>query len=507
MRRTLAGIAMALVMLLSCGFASWLDEDASADRFQQHLVARGPDEGCDCDGSELCTHLPLVSISTNETEIPAVTADEPGTSQASQAHAPGSEEPQTAAGTISVVDHQSANNHPSDVPTLRSRIDIRTWEEGVENGMNPGKVSYLIHTTSDDGEIPYNVEMLGMDAFDEWLLVGPYQDTTLIRDYMWYNIAGEIMDYAPNVRFCEVILNDEYQGLYLMVETIAAGNGDARLDLGTSEADPAHPRYVVRMDEGNVDTSLNLVTFTNLSLRNLLTYDVVYPTSEDLTEETREYIQDDISAFEKALYSYDYDTEPYAYWEYVDVDSFVEYFLINELTCNYDAGTYSTYIYKNEAGRYAMCVWDFTGSCGNDSHADEAGYGESFRLQNTLLYYMLTKDESFVEDLVDCYTQLRQTFFSPEYLNNYIDEVIEYLGPAIERNSQIWGYAADETQAGGEKADASQATVSGAGVRQDYEKAVAELKDFLNDRIGWLDEHMDIILQYGHPSKVKRFNH
>ena len=43
-----------------------------------------------------------------------------------------------------------------------------------------------------------------MDPHHEWVLHGPFLDKTLIRNYMWYNIAGEIMDYAPNVRFCEV---------------------------------------------------------------------------------------------------------------------------------------------------------------------------------------------------------------------------------------------------------------------------------------------------------------
>ena len=84
--------------------------------------------------------------------------------------------------------------------------------------------------------------MLGMDAFDEWALHGPYLDKTLIRNYMWYNLAGEIMDYAPNVRFCEVLLNGVYQGLYVMTETVSSG-ADARLKLTEPSKDTVQTSY------------------------------------------------------------------------------------------------------------------------------------------------------------------------------------------------------------------------------------------------------------------------
>lgn len=72
--------------------------------------------------------------------------------------------------------------------------------------------------------------------------------------------------------------------------------------------------------------------------------------------------------FEKTLYSYDYDTEPYAWWEQADMSSFVDYFILNEFTCNYDAGWLSTYIYRDVRGKYKMCIWDFNSACDNYSH-------------------------------------------------------------------------------------------------------------------------------------------
>ena len=63
---TLAAVLMLLTVLLT---SAWSDE-GPANRVHQHLTARQPDAGCDCDGSELCTHLPLVVIRTNGQAIP-----------------------------------------------------------------------------------------------------------------------------------------------------------------------------------------------------------------------------------------------------------------------------------------------------------------------------------------------------------------------------------------------------------------------------------------------------
>ena len=75
-------------------------------------------------------------------------------------------------------------------------------------------------------------------------------DKSLIRNYMWYNISGEIMDYAPNVRFCEVILNGEYIGLYVMTETITNGN-DSRLNMTEGDDRMDSVSYCIRQDRGS----------------------------------------------------------------------------------------------------------------------------------------------------------------------------------------------------------------------------------------------------------------
>ena len=90
-----------------------------------------------------------------------------------------------------------------DRPDLESEILIRIRGNSSRRF---DKKNYLIRFVNDDGSYAGH-EVMGMDAHYEWALHGPYLDTSLIRNYMWYNIAGEMMDYAPNVRFCELVLN------------------------------------------------------------------------------------------------------------------------------------------------------------------------------------------------------------------------------------------------------------------------------------------------------------
>ena len=68
---------------------------------------------------------------------------------------------------------------------------------------------------------------------------------------MWMNISAEIMGYAPEVRFCEVILDGEYQGVYVLMETIK--EGEDRVNLSDYEEGSDVTSYLIRLDAANFD--------------------------------------------------------------------------------------------------------------------------------------------------------------------------------------------------------------------------------------------------------------
>lgn len=112
-------------------------------------------------------------------------------------------------------------------------------------------------------------------------------------------------------------------------------------------------------------------------------------------------------------------------------------------------------------------------------------------------FYMLCKDEHFVNSVIERYRQLRESYLSEDYLFQYIDDTVAFLGPAIDRNFEVWGYTFPEYTPlhPYERNPAN------------YEAAIQQLKDFIHERGEWMDENIEILLQYCHESKVKKFNH
>lgn len=480
-------IAMIIVLFITLGSATF-DKENPENRVHQHLTSRQPDAGCDCDGTELCTHLPLVIIDTNDAAIPG----EPIRNEKRQEIGfTTTEEGETMlSAKISVMSNENKNHHPSDKPDLESNISIRIRGNSSRYFDKKG---YLIRLTKEDGSYREE-EMMGMASHYEWALHGPFLDKSLIRNYMWYNIAGEFMGYAPNVRFCEVIVNGVYQGVYVMTETLTNGE-DCRIDVSEPVDGWNQTGYLIRMDRGSSNPIKNIMTFTNYAYRNLQRLDIQYPRSGDLTPELVDAIVKDFSDFEKNLYSYDYDTDDHGYYYDINVQSFVDYFIINEFTANYDAGWLSTYLCKDIGGKYNMIVWDFNSAC--DNYNDTMVDPQHFEMQYCVWYYMLMKDEYFTQKIIERYRELRESYLSEAYLNQYIDDTIAYLGDAVDRNFQVWGYTFDEYLP----------LSPDDRNPKNHEEAVQQIKDFIHERGEWMDENIEVLKQYSHESKNKKFNH
>ena len=99
--------------------------------------------------------------------------------------------------------------------------------------------------------------------------------------------------------------------------------------------------YLLRVDrptEADLETLRDVDVYSERAYIQHMDVSIRYPGKGRLTEEIRERIEKDFSAFEKALYSYDYDSGDYHYKTFIDVDSFVDYYIINAVSSNIDAG-------------------------------------------------------------------------------------------------------------------------------------------------------------------------
>lgn len=423
------------------------------------------------DTNEFNSHLPIVTIDTHGLKIPGESRD-------------GS----TIKTDVKIYDTKgNRNNYLTDIPALETSSITRI--RGASS-RRFDKKNYLLRFINENETKNYQ-SVMGMGEHYEWVLHGPFLDKTLIRNYMWYNIGAEIMGYAPNVRFCELFINQEYKGLYVMMDSVSMG--EERIEIAEAADDDIACSYIIRLDRGSSNPYRNLNNFTKYTKRigELLALDITYPKIDENNVQLQEYIEKDVSKMEKALYSYDYKE----YEKYIDVDSFVDYFIINEFTQNYDAGNLSTYLYKDIRGKLKFCMWDFNSACDNYRTSDITE--KDFDFQNNVWYNMLLKDETFTEKIISRYRELRKTYLNEEYLLNYIDETIAFIGDAKDRNFEVWGYSFLP-----ENDMLPQSKKIGS-----YEQAVEQLKNAIINRGRWLDEHIEEVRQFSHESTTKKYNH
>ncbi len=489
MKYKIIGLTTTALVLIAVTLVSIMMPEDNGKRYIEH-IDNAPKEQCsEHTNGELCSHLPVIKIDTRGVEIPGKPIHSADGQPISYTLA--ADGTTTIKAKISVIDNKGKNNHVTDNPTSTNEVLIRVRGHSSREFEKP---NYFIRFVNPDGT-NNSQEFLGMASHHEWALHGPYLDKSLIRNYMWYNIAGEIMEYSPNVRYFELISNGEYRGLYLATETITAGKLGARLELSVNKKDNTFSGYALRIDWGDTEEEKKLYPFTNYALRAKTQHELVYPGTMNMTPELKEGIKNEFSQFEKSLYSYDYNNKDHGYQNYIDVESFADYFLINELSCNYDAGSLSTYIYKDIDGKYKMCVWDFNSAC--DFYQESAMPINEFRLQNGLWYKMLFMDCSFTDAVINRYYELRKTYFSEKYLFGFIGETVAYLGDSIDRNYEKWGYTFAE--------EYDLLHTHERNVRT-YEESIEQIKDFLSKRLAFMDENIESLRQYSAESKTKKYN-
>lgn len=380
-------------------------------------------------------------------------------------------------GNIALLDGNGEEQSVFSIPNSIYRATIKY--RGASSYNKFDKKQYRIKFYKNKKDSAKEVSLAGMGANSEWVLNGPYLDKTLIRNKLVYDLARELNGWAPDTRFVELFVDGEYQGVYLAVEPVT--NGESRLRLAEFGLLSGETAYIVnrdRIDTGSeeIDTwgKTNGYTYNALYIR--------YPSKNKITEKQKEYIQKDISKFEQALYEKNFSDKRIGYQAYIDMDNWVDYFIINEFAMNYDAGNLSTYLYKELDGKLQLAVWDFNN--GFDNY-------QWFRTETDVLHTVenswferLWQDETFREHVCERYVQLRKTTLSDEHIAEKIASYQEELGEAVDRNFKVWGYSFKENLLVGTSKEGTSRDIGS------YEEAMKQLTDTIRERLAYLDKEL-----------------
>ena len=335
------------------------------------------------------------------------------------------------------------------------------------------KKQYGLETREASGD-NNNVSILGLPKENDWVLYAPYSDKTLMRNVLAYQTARDLGQYASRTVFGELILNGEYKGVYVFMEKLKLDkNRVAAEDRDDSGA------YLLEM---TLNTKLNAQDAffrTPVTNQPIVYYD---PDLEDLSEDDASWIAAYVATFEQALFSEQFRDPETGYRAYLEIDSAVDYVLINELFKNEDAFRASTFMYKGVNEKLKMGpVWDFNISMGNTN------YGPSSRLEGWMLARRpwterLYQDEAFVEKMVTRWTELREEGLLENLLST-IDHNVDYLEAAQKRNFERWPSLGKYVWPNPTNPETGE-------VRQSYEEEIDFLKTWLTERVSWIDEHI-----------------
>jgi len=349
------------------------------------------------------------------------------------------------------------------------------------------KKPYRIETHDSLGA-DLNVSLFGMPKENDWVLHNPYSDKSLIRNILAYKISNDIGRYASRTQLCEVIVNGAYQGVYVFMEKIKRDKNRvdiARLDEDDVAGDSLTGGYIIKIDKPAGEQ------YDGWEGENVF-YQYHYPHPRDIKPQQQSYIQHYMQKFEHIMQTGAYDNPDIGYPHYIDMDSAVDHFIINEVSRNIDAYRLSAYMYKDrdsKGGKLILGpVWDFNLSFGNGDYYDgwkTDGWNLDHLIEHTgkdfsppLWWKKLRETDEFKSKLYTRWTSLRQGNLRTDVLLGYIDNVADTLSEAQGRNFRKWPVLGVELWPNWFVGDT-------------YEEEINWMKEWLANRLVWMDAAID----------------
>lgn len=361
------------------------------------------------------------------------------------------------------------------------------------------KKSYGI-TTINEFNKQIKVSLLGMPPEDDWVLKAHYQDKTLIRDNLSFKVFKDMGHYSARTRFVELIVDGDYKGVYEVQEKIR--RGDYRVDISKLRnndlvGDDLTGGYIIKLDKFLPEDEGWYSNYkSNLTHDSANYFLYHYPKPAGMPQVQKDYIKNFFNKFEDVLVSPYFNHPDSGYSKYLNVTSFIDNFLINEVSRNVDGYRSSTYFYKEkdsdgDGKLHCGPIWDFNlawKNCSYNGGNNPAGWQyQQFASQNFVPFWwwQIMSDNTFKNQLRCRYQYLRANVLNATVLNQYIDEMALYLDEAQIRNFNRWPIMGQLVYP------------NPAPVPTSYAGEISNLKDWVQQRLAWLDQNLTGICTIG----------
>ena len=342
-----------------------------------------------------------------------------------------------------------------------------------------------------------NKSILGMLTESDWVLYAPYTDKTLMHNVLAYAISNEMGHWAAHCRYVEVLLNNNYIGVYVLMEKIK--RGAARIDipkLKTSDisGDALTGGYIFKIDkiDAGEEGWFSQVKPYNAVRNQLIQFIYYYPKTADIVVPQKDYIKSYVDSFELALNSNSFQDTAKGFRKFADINSFIDYNIVNEVSRNVDGYRLSSYFYKDKKSKggkiIAGPVWDYDIAFRNANYCEgssSSGWAYQFNSicnnDNWLMPFWwerFMQDSAYKSNLRCRWKQLRQTSLSNQHINFLIDSINTLLGEAQQRHFQKWPILGQYVWPNPNP------------IPTTYAEEISTLKQWLTSRIGWMDTNI-----------------
>ncbi len=419
----------------------------------------------------LSSNLPLIVINTNGQTIV--------------------DEPKIVAGMGIIYNGIGVRNYRTDTfNNYSGKIAIEY--RGSSSQMFPKKPFGF--ETLDSNEIETDAPLLGMPAESDWILSPSYSDKSLMRNVLAYKLFNEMGHYASRTQYCELLLNGEYQGVYILMEKIKRGNNRvniAKLDADDISGDSLTGGYIVKIDKqtgnGGSGWTSPFPPVINSNGQTIF-FQYEYPSETAINPQQKQYIINYLDSFETALASSDFIDSLKGYRNFIGVNSFLDYFILNEVSKNIDGYRLSTFLHKDKSGKLKIGPpWDYDIAFYNANYCDafsETGWAYEFGnvcpddgWQIPFWWQRFLQDTAFANQLKCRWDYLRNDVLHIDSLHQWLNSTATYLDEGQQRNFSLW-------------------QILGAYVWPNpitpptYAGEVYQLKLWLKNRILWLDDNI-----------------
>jgi hypothetical protein len=354
--------------------------------------------------------------------------------------------------------------------------------------MDLPKHSFTVHML-DSKTNQTKVALLGMPKEEDWVLYAPFEDKTMIRDVLAFQLANKMGRYAPRTRYVELFMSSsrrpvsmrDYAGVYVLMEKIKRSPNRVNIARLSSE-DRSEPEisggYIIKRDhrerpEMHFRTSRGGPYF------------YVYPNAKQINSEQKAWLKNYLNSFEEALYGEDFKDPKTGYAAYLDVDYFIDEHWLIELSKNVDGFRYSSFITKDRGGKIQTGPpWDWNRSFGNANYyggESTRGWYSSRLRDNEISYFQrLQEDPGFMKRRAKRWRELRKDVLDLKKIHTAIDELAAQLEEAQARNFKRWPILGEHLSCN-------------YFVGETYEEEVRWLKKWIADRIAWIDGQVGIV--------------